>query len=124
MPIDQISDDAIVAELGRRLALHRTTRNLTQGEFANRAGVARSTVQRVERGDSIQLSSFVKMLRALDRLDAVDAVLAPEVRSPVAELQRQRARRRRVRHRVGEGEAASSAPESAPWTWGDQSEDR
>lgn len=124
MQLAQMSDDAIVAELGRRIALHREGLNLTQGEFADRAGVGRSTVQRIERGDSIQLSSLVKLLRAVGRVDALDAVLAAELRSPVAELQRQRERRQRVRHRHGDSEQPPPASEGPAWTWGDEDEQR
>jgi len=121
MPSDHISHEGSVAELGRRVAAHRSARNLTQGELADRAGVARSTVQRIEGGESIQLASFVKLLRALDRLDALDAVLAPEIRSPLADLERERvrARRRRVRHKRGDRGAPPADAEGAPWTWGD-----
>lgn len=120
MPMDDhISDAAIVAELGRRLAAHRVARSLTQAEFADRAGVARSTVQRIERGESIQLASFVKILRALGRVDALDAVLAPNVRSPLADLERDRSRRKRVRHGSG-GQRPGGDAGTAPWTWGDE----
>ncbi len=122
MPLDPASETNVVAELGRRLALHRAARELTQAELAEQAGVARSTVQRLEGGESIQLASFVKILRALDRLDALDAVLAEQVRSPLAELRRERERRRRVRHKTGEREAEPH-PDPAPWTWGDETED-
>jgi len=116
MLINQINDDDALAELGRRVVAHRIARNLTQGELADLAGVGRSTVQRIEGGDSIQLSSFVKLLRALDRLDALDAVLSPDVRSPLAELERERTRRRRVRHKRGAEETA----ETTAWTWGEE----
>lgn len=121
MLFDQITDEGIVAELGRRVAVHRVARDLTQGEFAELAGVGRSTVQRIEGGESIQLTSFVKLLRALDRLDALDAVLAAEIRSPLAELERERRRRRRVRHRRGEEVRPAAAEGSiSTWTWGDE----
>jgi transcriptional regulator with XRE-family HTH domain len=124
MPIDHISDDGVVAELGRRIALHRIARDRTQADFAAEAGVARSTVQRIEGGQSIQLSSFVKMLRVLDRLDAVDAVLAPEIHSPITELERQRSRRRRARRpdRRGQG-AEPERRDGVSWTWGDEERD-
>lgn len=119
MPFNQITDEAVVRELGRRVAGHRVARNLTQGEFAELAGVGRSTVQRIEGGESIQLTSFVKLLRALERLDALDAVLAAEIRSPLAELERERRRRRRVRHGRRDEVRAAEA-EGAAWTWGDE----
>jgi len=124
MHLAQLGDDAIVVELGRRIALHRVGLNLTQGELADRAGVARSTVQRIERGDSIQLSSLVKLLRAVDRVDALDALLAAQLRSPVAELRRQRERRQRVRHRRRDQGEPPSTSDGGTWTWGDEDEHR
>lgn len=120
MHLDRIySDDGVVAEVGRRVAIHRLARNLTQDDFAKRAGVGRSTVQRIERGASIQLTSFVKVLRVLDRLDALDAVLASEIRSPLAELERERARRQRARHGHGKTADEPAKAESGQWVWGD-----
>ncbi len=120
------SDTAVVAEVGRRVAVARIARQLTQDQFAGVAGVGRSTVQRLERGDSIQLTSFVKILRALDRLEAFDAVLPREVRSPLAELEREQRRPQRVRADFSNKNAATgtftgkSTSEDAPaWTWGD-----
>lgn len=98
MLLRSATDTEVVAELGRRVAEHRASFDMTQAEFADVSGVARSTVQRIERGESIQLVSFVKMLRALGRIDGIDALLTPESYSPIAELERQRRRRQRVRH--------------------------
>ena len=47
MRIDsQLTDDAVLAELGKRLARTRLARNLTQGELAAEAGVERKVVPR------------------------------------------------------------------------------
>jgi len=117
MHLDNVlTDNAVLAEIGRRTAEHRVARGLTQSEFAERAGVTRSTIQRVESGGSIQLTSFVKILRALNRVDALDNVLTPEVRSPLAELERARSRRQRVRH----APTAATPEDDAPWVWGNQ----
>lgn len=109
-----LSDPEIVAELGRRVSQHRIALNLTQAEFADRAGVGRSTVQRIEGGESIQLLSFVKILRALRRLEGIDAILAPDIVSPLAEIDRRR-QRSRVRKSVKDEDE-----DSEPWTWGDE----
>jgi transcriptional regulator with XRE-family HTH domain len=116
--MSEITDTALVAELGRRVAQHRIARSLTQDEFAARAGVGRSTVQRLEGGESIQLTSFVKLLRALEALDGLDALLTPEIRSPLADLAREQRQRQRVRHRTSPKREAP-AP-AAPWVWGDE----
>lgn len=114
--MDELTDGAIIAELGRRAADARIARQLTQDEFADVAGVGRSTVQRLERGESIQLTSFVKLLRSLDRLDALDAVLPRESRSPLAELARAQRQPKRFRRHVTE---QAPAEDEGTWTWGD-----
>ena len=102
MLLRRMTDDQVVADLGRRVTDHRIARDMTQADFADFAGVGRSTIQRIERGDSIQLSSFVKILRALGRLDGIDALLAPEIVSPIAEMERSERRRQRVRKSSGD----------------------
>lgn len=106
--------EARLEELGRRIERHRLERNWTQQELAERAGVGRATVQRLERGDDVQTSSWIKLLDALDLLDDVDAALPERVASPVAELERQQRVRRRARA------AKPPADRDAPWTWGDE----
>lgn len=86
--------------MGRRHKELRISAGLTQSELAERAGVTRSTVQRFERGDSIQFDSFVRLMRALGRIEALDLVLSERVRSPIAELEAQGRRRQRVRRRA------------------------
>jgi transcriptional regulator with XRE-family HTH domain len=93
---------------------------LTQAEFAEAAGVSRSALQRLEGGESVQLTSFIKMLRALDLLRELDALLPEQLVLPVAAFERDRARaRRRVRHSRAEERSGSDEP----FVWGDEGED-
>jgi transcriptional regulator with XRE-family HTH domain len=113
---DLLTDDAVLAELGGRLARQRIAHGLTQPQLAETAGVGRATLQRLERGESVQLTSLVRILRSLDLLGALDAAVPETVVSPLAELDRaRRSPRRRVR--VTDHDAAGPAAES--WTWGD-----
>ena len=113
------NDEAVVGELGRRLAAHRIERNLTQSELADAAGVARSTVQRIEGGGSIQLASLVRIMRSLHLLDELDAALPATIELPLAEFERRYGRaRRRVRH--GTRSSGTPTPDDAPWRWGDE----
>jgi transcriptional regulator with XRE-family HTH domain len=57
-----------------RVARRITSAGLDQGRFAERAGVAPATVARVLRGDPITTPSAVKICRALDGLEVVDAL--------------------------------------------------
>jgi transcriptional regulator with XRE-family HTH domain len=79
----------------RRIALF-----LTQFECARRAGISSATLQRFEAGQSIQLSAFLRILRALEvtDLDAVlQRVLPTSPASPMALLKLGRSQRQRVR---------------------------
>jgi transcriptional regulator with XRE-family HTH domain len=82
--IEERTDAEIMAELGERLARLRAGHGLTQEEAARRAGVARTTVSRAERGDNPNLLTVVRMLRVYGRLGALDSFIPePEV-SPMA----------------------------------------
>ena len=96
MAFAHLSDPEILAELGRRLRRYRLQQNLTQADVARDAGVGIRTVRNLESGGDTQLSTVVSILRAVGRIDALDAFLPrPEV-SPMELLraggkQRQRA---------------------------------
>jgi len=119
MHLDElITDAAVLAELGRRLERHRLERNLTQAQTAAEAGIGQATVQRAERGESVQMTSMVKLLRALGLLDGLDLAIPESIDLPIAQLEReQRRTRQRARGRRG-GKPAASAQE--PWRWGDE----
>lgn len=111
------TDAEIIAELGRRHKGMRIAAGMTQAEQAERAGVTRSTVQRFERGATIQLDSLIKLLRTLDRVDALELVFPEELRSPLEEREDRDRPRQRVRHRT-----VGRHP-GGVWHWGDSSED-
>ena len=109
------TDDTILAELGLRLARHRLDRNLTQADLAREAGLSKRTVERIEAGESAQLSNLVRLARALGIVEFFDAFIPEPAVSPVAQLKLLGKRRRRVSSR---GERASPR---GKWVWGDES---
>jgi hypothetical protein len=56
---------------------------MTRAELALQAGVGLATTVRAEAGQNTSLETIVKMLRALGRLDALDAFLPPPLVSPI-----------------------------------------
>ena len=109
------ADDAVLAELGQRLARTRLERNITQNQLATEAGVSKSTVERMEAGAETRLSSFIRILRVLGLVDRLDQLVPEPLPSPIERLKLQGKRRRR---------AATAArvddTSSATWTWGDE----
>lgn len=110
----QLSDDAILGELGARLARARLDRGWTQAHLAATAGVSKRTLERIESGRSAQLTSFIRLCRALDLIAGLDALLPAEAVSPIATLRGVEKRRRRA-----SGRPAEPGPRE-PWTWGDE----
>jgi len=118
-----MTDRAVLAELGRRLARHRRERNWTQAQTAAEAGLGQATLQRIERGESVQMTSMVKLLRALGLLAGLDIAVPESIELPIARLERERPEvRRRVRHSRREPPDRSAEAETGgkPWRWGDE----
>ena len=108
------SDAAVLEELGSRLSRHRLNRNQTQESLASQAGVSQRTVIRIERGRSAQFSSLVRVMRALDLLDNMEALVPAPPLSPIQQVRLHGKRRRRASSPRG-------APAKAgPWHWGDE----
>lgn len=95
-------DREILEEIGRRLREYRLQQNVAQAEIAERAELSPTTVKNAERGRDPRLSTLIRILRVLGRLEALDAFLPPPRVSPLAVLRtagkpRERARRPRER---------------------------
>jgi len=97
--------DEILAELGGRLRRYRLQQNRTVAEIAEQSGLSPAAIERVEHGNNTTLDTLIRILRALGRVEALDAFLPAPLISPLelAELsgkQRQRAGTPRRRKKV------------------------
>ena len=108
-----MSDQAVLQEIGRRLALRRVQLELTQAALAEQAGIAKRTVERIEAGHSTQTANLIRIFRVLGLIAGL-AVLIPEEGPRPLDLlklkgkQRQRASTRKSGQSNGD-----------PWTWGE-----
>jgi hypothetical protein len=71
-------------------------------------------VERLEAGESTQLSSLIRILRALGLLDRFEALVPEPLPSPIEQLQLQGKQRQRA-----SGRSAEDEPAEGGWTWGD-----
>lgn len=122
MYFDELTTDAaVLEELGRRLERHRLERNWTQAELAAEAGLGQATVQRAERGHSIQMTSTIKLLRTLGLLEGLDEAIPESIDLPIAQLDHpRRSGRRRASGRRGSPTPAPGARDEEPWRWGNE----
>ena len=107
---NELTDAAVLNELGARIAHRRVQAGLTQAQLGREAGTSRATVERLESGRSVQLTTLIRVLRRLGLLPSLEAVLPPVVPTPMEMLERG-ARRKRVKKRDAVADE---------WTWGDE----
>ncbi|ABG61012.1 helix-turn-helix domain-containing protein [Cytophaga hutchinsonii] len=91
-----LSDTAIIEQLGKELKRMRLKNNLTQQELANRSGLFRSTISEIENGRVGSLLSLIQLLRALDKLELLDAFVIKEELSPLLVAEQQAKLRKRA----------------------------
>lgn len=110
---NEMSDEAILNELGLRISKHRLNKNMTQDTLAAEAGVSTPTIQRAESGASIQLLKLIRILRALNLIENIES-LAPELAvSPLQQLKM----KGKIRQRAS---SPQEDDKKADWSWGDK----
>ena len=110
---DDISDSAVLKELGSRVARYRLNNNLTQDAFAREAGVSQRTLIRIEHGESTQTSNLIRIFRALRILENFEALIPEPAISPIQQLQLHGKSRKRASPEPNKSGAKK------PWSWGD-----
>jgi transcriptional regulator with XRE-family HTH domain len=115
-----LTDEAVLAELGSRLARVRLGRDLTQQQLADQAGVSVDTVRRLERKQSVTLTALLRMLRAVGQLDVLDLLLQAELPSPIEELERERGQRQRATGAHARSRRSEPQADPGAWNWGDE----
>jgi transcriptional regulator with XRE-family HTH domain len=90
------TDEAILAELGARIARRRLELEWSQAQVAEQAGVAKRTVERIEAGASAQMSSLIRVFRALELIPALEQLLPDTGPRPMEHLESRRSARRRA----------------------------
>jgi transcriptional regulator with XRE-family HTH domain len=110
---NSLSDDSVLAELGKRIVDRRISLQLTQAELAEQAGISKRTVERVESGASAQMAGIIRIFRALDVLPGLDLMLPETGPSPTDLL------RRKGKTRLRASSRATSSSAESPWTWKD-----
>jgi|CXWJ01.1.fsa_nt_gi transcriptional regulator with XRE-family HTH domain len=89
---------AAMDTIGDQLRVFRKLQKLTQQQIAERAGLTRGTVARLENGDdSVTMSSFLSVCRALGVLDMLVGSLNPYA-TAIGRAQATRELPKRIRH--------------------------
>jgi transcriptional regulator with XRE-family HTH domain len=95
----QMSDVAIVKQIGSYIKQIRMQQNKTQAQLADTAGLNRWTISQIENGESITLTSFIQILRALDSLFVLNAFEVSDEISPLEYAKLKKHKKERVRNK-------------------------
>jgi transcriptional regulator with XRE-family HTH domain len=115
----EISDAAILQEIGSRLLRRRIDANLTQAQLAEEAGISKRTLERIESGQGTDFVMLIRVLRALKLTDGLESLVADLPQSPIVLLKKQGRERKRVGHPRGRDNSTRPGKPAGPWKWGE-----
>lgn len=110
MTVQNMTDEAVLGELGMRLSRRRIDRGLTQATLAEQAGVSKRTVERIEAGAVVQTLSLVRILRVLELLSGLDSLVPETGPSPMELLKMKGKERKRA-------SSPANEPSENGWKW-------
>lgn len=90
-----MTDQAVAAEIGRRLEQMRLERDITQQELADTIGISRVSYRSLIQGKG-KFTNVVALLRALDQMDLVEQFVPEATFSPMEQLKLKGRKRRRA----------------------------
>ena len=75
-------DREYLFDLGHRIKLYRIMKELSQQDLADRTGVSKRTISRLEQGGSVQTDSLFKILIALDLGENIEMLVPDQTQRP------------------------------------------
>jgi transcriptional regulator with XRE-family HTH domain len=115
----ELTDIAILHEIGDRLERRRIDAGLTQAQLAEEAGISKRTVERIEAGHSTDFVMLLRVLRVLKLLEALDQSVPDLPQSPLMLLKGRGRARKRVGHSRPPRDGTAAPKPAAPWKWRD-----
>ena len=115
--ISAMNAEQIETEIGKRLESVRLVQNISQQDVADKAGVSRRTISRMENGQGVTFNTLIRVMRALDLTNHLeDLVPSLDIR-PIERVKQKQERK----HASSPRKKNPSTPSTkTPWKWGDQ----
>lgn len=92
-----MSDQALAAFIGQFIRSKRMEQNMTQAQLAKDAGISRSTLVLLEKGETASLGTLLQVLRMLNQLHVLSVFEITPVVSPLLLVKEEMKKRQRVR---------------------------
>jgi transcriptional regulator with XRE-family HTH domain len=94
-----MSNVALAQTIGNFIKHHRLEQNKTQDEVAKAAGISRSTLSLLERGEAVTIPTLLQVLRELNLLYVMDAFKVEQKISPIELAKLEQQQRMRARNK-------------------------
>ena len=91
-----MSDKALLKQIGEFIQWHRLSQNKSQEQVEEAAGMSRSTLSLLERGEKVRIDSLIQVLRVLDLLYIMDVFMVKEQISPLEYAKLQKKQRKQA----------------------------
>lgn len=99
-----------IGELGEKIKAYRIMKELSQQELADKTGVSKRSISRLEQGETVQVDNLFKILLALDLEDNIDLLVPDQTKRPSFYLEKPDNKPKRVRRKT----------ERNDFKWGDE----
>jgi transcriptional regulator with XRE-family HTH domain len=96
---DSMSDKALTEQIGKFVKHHRLEQNKTQDTLALAAGISRSTLSLLERGESVTIATLIQVLRVLDQLQVMNVFIVEKKISPILLAKMERKKKHRAKNK-------------------------
>lgn len=100
-----MGDNAIIVAIGGYIKQKRLQENKSQALLSKEAGLNRSTLGKIENGESITLSSLIQILRVLNLLNLLDIFTIEDKISPMEYARLKEKKRLRARKKNKESDS-------------------
>ena len=99
-----------INELGRRIKQYRIMREMSQQELADKTGISKRSISRLEQGESVQLNNLFLILITLDLGDNIELLVPDQAKRPSFYLEKTEKITKRVKKKT----------EKKAFKWGDE----
>ena len=109
MNYHQLSDLAILQQIGAFVKHHRMEQRRSQEQLATDAGISRSTLSLLERGEKVNLITLIQVLRVLGQLEWLAEF---EVQKTISPIEYMKLQKKHERQRIRQSDQAADNPPS------------
>ena len=96
-----MSNKSLMETIGKFIQSHRLNQNISQNQVATDAGISRSTLSLLERGEKVRIDSLLQVLRVLNLLYIMDVFKIQDQISPIEYAKLKKKKRKQASNKRG-----------------------